>query len=108
MTCFKHIDKMLLALYLLYYKSPKKLRQLKAFAGLSLEKSSSGKILPKKSCVTRWIAHNWNAMSNVSDNFGVYIQHLKAMSQDASYKSSGRSKKWKHAKTPLYLALLNY
>ena len=45
-TCFKHIDEMLLALYLLYYKSPTKLRQLKYFDDLyaeSLEKSSSGK-----------------------------------------------------------------
>ena len=112
-TCFKHIDEMLLALYLLYYKSPKKLRQLKDFADLyaeSLEKSSR-KIRPKKSRGTRWIAHKWNAMRNIFDNFGVYIHHLEAMSQDASYKSSDHSrfigylKKWQHAKTPLCLAL---
>ena len=94
-TSFKHIDEVLLALYLLYYKSPKKLRQMKDFADLyteSLEKSSSGKIRPKKSCGIRWIAHKWNPMRNVFENFGVYIQHVKAMSQDAFYKSNGRSK----------------
>ena len=31
-------------------------------------------------------------MCNVFDNFEVYIQHLKALSQDASYKISDRSK----------------
>ena len=50
-------------------------------------------------------------MRNVFDNFGAYLQHLNAMSQDESYKSNDRSKfsgylrKWKQAKTPLYLAL---
>ena len=96
------------------YKSPKKLRKLRDFADLysaSLEKTFSGKIRPKKSCGTRWIAHKWNAMRNVFDNFGAYLQHLDAMSQDESYKSNDRSKfsgylrKWKQAKTPLYPAL---
>ena len=113
-TCFTHIDDMLKNLYLLYYKSPKKLRKLRDFADLysaSLEKTFSGKIRPKKSCGTRWIAHKWNAMRNVFDNFGVYPQHLDAMYQDESYKSNDRSKfpgylrKWKQAKTPSYLPL---
>ena len=113
-TCFKHVDEMLLNIYLLYYKSPKKLRQLKEFADLysqSLERTSSGKIRPKNAKGTRWIGHKWNAMRNIFANYGVYMGHLEKMTVDKSYKSKERAKfegylkKWKHAKTPLYLAL---
>ena len=90
-TCFKHIDEMLLNIYLLYYKSPKKLQELKDFADLyaqSLERSSSGKIRPKNAKGTRWIGHKWNAMKNVLANYGVYMGHLERMSKEKSFKSS--------------------
>ena len=113
-TCFKHIDELLLNIYLLYYKSPKKLRQLKEFADLysqSLERTSSGKVRPKNAKGTRWIGHKWNAMRNIFANYGVYMGHIEKMTVDKSYTSKERAKfvgylkKWKHAKTPLYLAL---
>ena len=105
---------MLLNIYLLYYRAPKKLRQLKEFADLyseALERSSSGKIRPKNAKGTRWIGHKWNAMRNILANYGVYMGHLEKMTEDKSYPSKDRAKfkgylkKWKHAKTPLYLAL---
>ena len=60
---------------------------------------------------TRWIGHKWNAMRNIFTNYGVYMGHLEQMIEDKSYKSNDRAtlkgylKKWRHAKTPLYLAL---
>ena len=81
-TCFKHIDEMLLNIYLLYYKSPKKLRELKDFAELyseSLERSPTGKNLPKNLKVTQWIGHKWNAMRNVLENYGTQIGNLEQM-----------------------------
>ena len=50
-------------------------------------------------------------MRNVLENYGTYIGHLEQMTEDKSYPSKDRAKfkgylrKWKDAKTPLYLAL---
>ena len=105
---------MLKNLYLLYYKSPKKLRKLRDFADLysaSFRKNIFRQDSAKKIVWDKVDCPQMECNAHVFDNFGAYLQHLDAMSQDESYKSNDRSKfsgylgKWKQAKTPLYLAL---
>ena len=80
-TKFNDIDEMLLNIYLLYEKSSKKLSQLEELAVnlKDLYEFTSKGIKPMRSNGTRWI-----------DKFGVYMQHLKDMSEDRSYKSDQR------------------
>ena len=89
-TKFKAIDKMLLQIYLLYEKSPKKLSQL---SDLHLElkdlyEFEQGGVKPLRSCGTRWIAHN----EVLIDKIGLYMQHPEEMGADKSYKSDQRAK----------------
>ena len=93
-TKFDDINEMLLNIYLLYEKSSKKLSQLGELVEKlkDLYEFTSGGIKPKRSCGTRWIAHKISAMKVLIDKWGVYMQHLKDMSEDRSYKSDQRAK----------------
>ena len=103
---FDEIDTMLLKLYYLYKKSPKRLRELRMFGEIY------EKVVPKpaKASGTRWIAHKVNAMQIVLSNYGVFMAHLESLAQTDSQalkcnKLVGYSKKWQQAKYPLHLAL---
>ena len=77
---FKDIDTMLVKLYYLYRKSPKRLRELKTFG--EMYKRSIPK--PYKSNGIRWIAHKLKAIETVLQNYGVFMQHLESLAQTDS------------------------
>ena len=103
---FYEIDTMLLKLYYLYKKSPKRLRELNQFGEIF------EKVVPKpsKAADTRWIVHKLNAMEKVLSNYGVFITHLESLSQTDSQALKraelvGFSKRWVQAKYPIHLAI---
>ena len=105
-TFFDEIDTMLLKLYYLYKKSPKRLRELNEFGEIF------EKIVPKpsKSSGTRWISHKVQSMEIVLFNYGVFITHLESLAQTDSQalkraKLVGFARKWVQAKYPIHLAL---
>ena len=103
---FKSVDEMLLRIFYLYQKSPKKLRELKDIYELmkdGFEFDDAG-VRPIKAAGTRWIAHKTSAMSRIIDKFGLYISHLENVASDTSYRATERArikgflKNWKTAK----------
>ena len=113
-TSFSVIDEMLLRLYFIYEKSPKKCRQLEEIIAdlkecLSLTVDDG--IRPVRACGSRWIGHKWGAMKRVISKYGAYTTHLTALSEDTSLRSEDRCKlkgycrKWVNAKYLLGCAL---
>ena len=105
-TVFDSIDEMLLCLYYLYEKSPKKCIELKSLcADLKecLEFDEDG-IRPVRACGTRWVSHKVKAMKRVLSRYGAYTAHLTSLSEDKSVKAADRAKlkgylkKWVNAK----------
>ena len=97
---------MLLRLYYIYEKSPKKCRELEDVVG-ELQKCvefDTGGVRPVRSSGSRWITHKLSAMKRVISKFGVYTHHLTTLSQDSSTKPADRAKlrgylsKWVDAK----------
>ena len=71
-TVFDDIDEILLRIYYLYYKAPKKLRELsKMYTGVM--NCEEGGVKPRKACGTRWITHKLEAMKICLDKWGLYI-----------------------------------
>jgi len=106
-TCFQLIDEMLLRLYYLYQKSPKKCRELvNIIADLTevYEITNQGGTRPIRACGTRWVCHKVSAMKRVIAKYGAYTAHLCTLSEDSSVKSADRCKfigylnKWTDAK----------
>ena len=77
---FGKIDNMLMKLYYLYQKSPKRYRELKEL-GEIYEKTIPK---PTKANGTRWIDHKYRAMKKVLDNYGAYMTHLESLSHTDS------------------------
>ena len=105
-TFFKDINTMLVKLYILYRKSPKRLTKLKTF-GEMYERSIPK---PYRLYGTRWIAHKLKAMETVLQNYGVFMQHLESLTQTDSQALKraelvGWAKKWMDAKYPIHLAI---
>ena len=109
-TLFKE---MLLRLYYLYHKSPKKCRDLLAVIDdlkevFELPKSGN---LPIRSQGSRWIDHKRKALLRVIDRYGAYISHLSALTEDTSLKSEDRARikgnvaRWMQYRTILGCAL---
>lgn len=112
-TCFELIDEMLLRLYYLYEKSPKKCRELEEIISDLKEClcfNDSG-VKPVRSCGSRWVSHKLNALKRVLSKFGAYTAHLATLSEDRSLKAADRAKltgyykKWVNAKYILGCAL---
>ncbi len=91
---FKNITEMLLRLYYLYSKSPKKLTELidvvsdlrqafELFEGGDAPISSQG---------SRWISHKRQALQRIIDRYGAYIAHLTTLAEDSSISSTDRAK----------------
>ena len=112
-TIFDTIDEMILRLFYVYQKAPKKLRQLRElheiYKGAMDFLSDSCKT--KKASGTRWISHKLGARKTCLDKWGIYIQHLEGFAEDKSYKPKDREKmkgylrKWKKTEIPFMLAL---
>ena len=110
---FKEIDGMLLRLYYLYPKAPKKLRQLQelshALAGAM--EYHKGSVKPYKASGTRWITHKVKVRKIILMNWGVYIMHLEDLTNDKPVpagdqtKLKGYLKAWSQSKIPFLLAL---
>ena len=103
---FKKINEMLMKLYYLYQKSPKRLRELKRMAD-AWEQSVPK---PSKSYGTRWIDHKLRSMQIILDNFGVYMGHIESLSQTDSQASKraelkGYYQRWTNASVPIHTAI---
>ena len=93
-TMFDVIDEMLLRIYYLYKKSPKKLSELSSLKE-ELKHTfefEEGRTKPVRSCGTRWMAHKLNAIRLTVDKFGLYMEHLERITTDPSYKKPMQSK----------------
>ena len=109
-TAFSLIDDMLLRLYYLYEKSPKKCRELDDIIQDLHEfiQFDSFGVRPVRSSGSRWISHKLSAMKRVLSKFGAYTNHLATLSQDSSVRPCDRAKlkgyynKWIDAKTSTY------
>ena len=103
---FKEIQDVLLRLYYLYEKSPKKSRELVDIVTDLQEIFGfpKGGDLPIRSQGSRWITHRRNALQRVIDRFGAYISHIITLSEDSTMKAEDRARmkgyisKWSHAK----------
>ena len=103
---FISITDMLLHLYYLYSKSPKKLRELIDIVSDLGEvfKLPKGGDAPIRSQGSRWISHKRQALQRVTDRYGAYISHLTALSVDSSVNNADKAKlkgylsKWQQGK----------
>ena len=105
-SLFKEIEELLLRLYYLYEKSPKKTRELTSIVEdlkEAFDFPGTGNV-PIRSQGSRWINHKRRALQRVTDRYGAYLSHLIALSEDTSLKSEDRARlkgyvqKWTHAK----------
>ena len=103
---FNEIQDVLLRLYYLYEKSPKKSRELVDIV-TDLQETfgfPKGGDLPMRSQGSRWITHRHNALQRVIDRFGAYISHIITLAEDSTMKAEDRARmkgyisKWGHAK----------
>ena len=115
---YSHIEEMLLRLYYVYEKSPKKSKVLNNIVDDLKEvfHLPKGGNLPVRSQGTRWITHKRKALQRVLDRYGTYIAHLTSLVDDSSVRTSDRDRlkgylrKWKQPKmiiaTALYIEVL--
>ena len=112
-SLFKSLQEMLLRLYYLYEKSPKKSRELENITTdlKQVFDLSKGGNRPIRSCGTRWVTHTRKALQRVVDRYGVYIAHLSTLVEDTSRKASDRAhltgylRKWKKPEVLVSCAL---
>ena len=93
-TEFDFIDEMLLYLYYVYEKSPKKCHELQdviAEVKQCIEVDDEG-IWPLRSSGTRWVSHKLNAMKHILSKFSAYTSHFTAMVEDSTVPSADRAK----------------
>ena len=93
-TSFDLIDEMLLRLYYLYEKSPKKCRELEdIISDLKQYISFDGAgMKPLRASGSRWVSHKLSAMKRVLSKYGAYTAHLVALPEDSSVRSADRAK----------------
>ena len=97
-TYFSTLEEMLMRIYYLYAKAPKKCRELEeVIASLAKcldvsEFSESGGKRPIRSCGTRFICHKVAALEWIIDKFGAYMSHLTTLFEDPSTKPADRQK----------------
>ena len=110
---FKEITDMLLRLYYIYSKSPKKSRELSDIV-VDLKdvfQFKKGGDMPVRSQGSRWVAHKRKALQRVVDRYGAYINHLTTLVADSSISSTDRARlsgylhKWQQAKMLVASAL---
>lgn len=93
-TAFYLIDDLLLKLYYLYEKSPKKCRELQDIVTDLKEclRFDDDGIKPICASGSRWVAHKLNAMKRIISKYGAYTNHLVVLSEDTSVKSADHAK----------------
>ncbi|XP_065918333.1 zinc finger protein 862-like [Dysidea avara] len=91
---FISIDEMLLRLFYLYEKSPKKTRELEEVVKDLQEvyEFPKGGNKPVRCQGSRWINHKRKALQRVVDRYGAYIGHLITLSEDHSVKADERAR----------------
>ena len=97
---------MLMKLYYLYQKSPKRLRELKRMSK-AWEKSVPK---PSKSHGTRWIDHKLKSMQIVLENYRVFLAHVEYLSQTYSQAQKrselkGYYQRWTDTSIPVHMAI---
>ena len=105
-TAFDLIDELLLRLYYLYEKSPKKCRELEDVISDLKECFSfdDAGVKPVRASGSRWVSHKLSAMKRILSKYGAYTSHIAALSVDKSINSTDRAKlkgyynKWTEAK----------
>ena len=110
---FRDIDDMLLRLYYLYEKSPRKCRELSDLVDDIKEvfEFPEGGNLPVRAHGSRWITYKRKALQRVVDRYGAYLNHLATLVVDTSIKSTDRRRlkgyllKWRDAKMIIGTAL---
>ena len=113
LPCVPNIAEMLLRLYYLYSKSPKKSRELADIVGdlKDVFEFPKGSNIPKRCQGSRWINHKRMALQRVVDRYGAYITHIAALIEDTSLKSDDRArlkgyvKKWRQARMLIGVAM---
>nr|XP_012560836.2 E3 SUMO-protein ligase KIAA1586-like [Hydra vulgaris] len=106
LSAFKTVDELLLQLYYLYQKSPKRYRELQGLAeawGNSVPK-------PTNACGTRWIDRKYKAMKIALENYGVFMTHIEPLAITDSQiakraELKGFLKRWKNASVPINLSI---
>lgn len=90
-TYFATVDELLLQIYYLYKKSPKKCRELQEVATelqLCFEHADMprmmGGLRPIRACGTRFVAHKVAALARFIDRFGIYINHLATLAEQST------------------------
>ena len=118
-TFFSSVDELLLQVYYVYEKSPKKCRELQEVVDelrVCLEPSElplQGGNCPLRACGTRFVAHKIAALGRVIDRFGAYLAHLVALTEDSSVTPSSRQKlkgyimRWRNSKVILGCAFFH-
>ena len=93
-TYFDFIDDMLLKLYYLYDRSPKKCRELMDIVEDLKEflNFDDNGVKPIRANGTGWVTHKLCAMKRVLSKFSVYTHHLAALSVDSTVKSADWAK----------------
>ena len=109
-TLFTAVDDMLMRVFYLYEKSPKKYRDLDDIVSelkACLEPAdmpSSGTNRPLRACGTRFVAHKVAALERLINRLGAYLSHLAILSEDHAVRSTDRQKlkgyllQWRKAK----------
>ena len=110
---FRSVSEMLLRLYSLYSRSPKKLRELTDLVSdlkQVFEFPESGDT-PLRSEGSRWISHKRQALQRIIEHYGAYMSHLMTLIEDSSVSSADRSRlrgflvKWQQGKMLMGCAL---
>jgi len=93
-SLFSDIDEMLLRLFYLYEKSPKKTRELEEVVKDLREvyEFPKGGNKPIRLQGSRWINHKCKALQRVVDRYGAYIGYLITLSKDSSVKADERDR----------------
>ena len=112
-TFFDTLDEMLLRLYYIYEKSPKKCRELESVINDLKEcfQFDDNGVKPIRASGSRWVSHKLNAMRRILSKYGAYTAHLTQLSVDSSVKPCDRAKlkgylrKWMDAKYLLGCAI---
>ena len=105
-TFYHNIDEMLIKLYYLYQKNPKRLQQLRELND-TYEKSIPK---PTKAYGTRWVDFKFQAMERILGNYGPYMTHLEQLAHSDSQPKKreeikGYLNKWQGAGYVIHVAI---
>ena len=96
-TLFATVEELLLRLYYIYEKLPKKCRELEGIVSElkaclePTEMPSKGGTRPLHACGARFVVHRVAALVRMIDRFGACISHLTAMTEDSSVKPADKA-----------------